>query len=101
MTLAGFRRGSKSTRLERRVGGWLAMADVRDVDGPRLMGAEYETDTCIADVGGEWIDDCLNTHGGMDSNGPPPHPGPCLRLAHRTTDAVGRPRSRFRTSRIS
>lgn len=70
MSLVGLRNRIEVNPPTTRLSGFLAGADVRDTDGHSLMGAEYETDTCIAGVGGEWVDDCLMTHGGLDSTGP-------------------------------
>jgi hypothetical protein len=69
-TLLGMRARIEVNPRTVRTSGFMAAADVRDVTDHALMGAEYETDTCIADVGGEWIDKCLMTHGGLASGGP-------------------------------
>ena len=74
--LLGMRTRIEATTTERRTLGFLAGAEVRDVTGTALMGAEYETEACIADVGGEWIDDCLMQFGGMDSSKAAPTASP-------------------------
>ncbi len=65
MTLTGLRARVEANTTERRVTGWLAGAEVRDVTGHELLGAEYETEACILDDGGEFIDDCLGMTGGF------------------------------------
>jgi hypothetical protein len=74
MTFVGFRSKIEVKPQTVRTSGFMAAADVRSVDGHALMGAEYETDTCIADVGGEWIDNCFNIYGGFDKAVAPPTP---------------------------
>jgi hypothetical protein len=70
MALTGFRQYVEVATTPRRIAGWLAAADVRDTSGPALLGAEYETDACITDYGGEFIDGCIATKGGFSQ--PPP-----------------------------
>jgi hypothetical protein len=64
MTLVGFRQRIEVNPPITRLSGFLKGADVRETDGHALLGAEYETDTCIKGVGGEWIDTCINLTGG-------------------------------------
>lgn len=77
-TLNGMRASIEVNSSLVRRHGWLAAADVRDVDrgNHALMGAQYETEACILDDGGEWIDDCLFPNGGFASKPPSPTPAP-------------------------